>query len=187
MNLTFPTPAPSPLLVEIDHPAEWLAIYVMPRHEKRIAEHLCGRKIEHFLPCYEAQRKWKDGSKVTLRLPLFPGYLFVRTSWTKRIAALEVPGVVSVVGSREGPRIPDAYIDGLREGLQSGRIEPHPYLAVGTMVRVKSGLMAGMCGVLLRKKSGCRIVLTLQLIMKSIAVEVDINDVEPIHPACPPL
>ena len=135
---------------------------------------LSGRAVENYAPLYRARRRWSD-RHTTVELPLFPGYVFVHIPWTKRVAALEVPGVLSVVGKRDSSRIPDIYIDGLREGLRLGKIEPHPYLAVGTMVRVKSGLMAGMCGIFHRKKSGCRIVLTLDLIMKSVAVEVDIR------------
>jgi transcription antitermination factor NusG len=170
----------SPVVPDAAALPEWYAVYVMPRHEKRIAEHFHARQIEHFLPLYEARHKWKDGSKVTLQLPLFPGYVFVRTARNRRTRALEVPGVLSVVGTRDASRIQDAYIHSLREGLRLGKVEPHPYLVAGAVVRVKSGVMAGMQGVLLRRKGGCRIVLTLDLIMKSVAVEVDMDDLEPV-------
>jgi len=158
---------------------EWYAVYVIAKHEKRIAQHFQNRQIEHFLPLYEVRRKWRDGSKVTLQLPLFPSYIFVQTARARRVAALEVPGVLSVVGKRDASRIADAYIESLREGLRMGKVEPHPYLVEGERVRVKTGIMAGMQGILLRRKGSFRLVLTLDLIMKSIAVEVDIEDVEP--------
>jgi transcription antitermination factor NusG len=160
---------------------EWYAVYVVSKHEKRIAEHFRSRQIEHFLPLYEVRRKWKDGSKVTLQLPLFPSYVFVQTARSRRGSALEVPGVLSVVGKRDASRIPETYIQSLREGLRLGKVEPHPYLVAGETVRVKTGVMAGMQGVLLRRKGSFRLVLTLDLIMKSVAVEVDIDDVEPVH------
>jgi transcription antitermination factor NusG len=157
---------------------EWFAIYVMPRHEKRIAVHLRVRQIECFLPLYQARHKWKDGSKVTVQLPLFPNYLFVRTLRSQRGRALEVPGVLSAVGKRESSVISETYIDSLRRAVSSGNVEPHPYLATGTMVRVRSGVLAGLQGIVLRQKAGCRVVLSLELIMKSVAIEVDIADLE---------
>jgi transcription antitermination factor NusG len=157
-------------------PPEWFAIYAMSRHEKRIAEHLRVRQIEHFLPLYQAQHKWKDGSKVTVHLPLFPNYLFVRTQRAQRGRALEVPGVLSAVGKRESSIISEAYIDSLRQAVNSGKVEPHPYLATGKLVRVRSGVLAGLQGMVLRQKSSCRLVLSLELIMRSVAVEVDIAD-----------
>ena len=180
MNLISPTLSHNLVATEAAALPEWFAIYVMPRHEKRIAEHLGVRQIDYFLPLYEARHKWKNGSKVTLQLPLFPGYIFVRTVRNRRVAALEVPGVLSVVGKRDAIQIPDTYVHWLRKGLRLGKVEPHPGLPEGTLVRVKSGIMAGTRGVLLRRKSSCRIVLTLELIMKSVAVEVDIDDIEPV-------
>jgi transcription antitermination factor NusG len=154
---------------------EWFAVHCVPNHEKRIAEHFCVRQIEHFLPLFEAQRKRHDGSKTTVRVPLFPTYVFVRIVRTRRVPVLEVPSVLS---------IPDSYIDLLRQGIASHHMQPHPYIAVGTRVRVKSGTMAGAEGVLLRTKGSFRVVMTLELVMKSVALEVDLADLEaaiPLH------
>ena len=155
---------------------EWFAIYVMPRHEKRIAQHLQVRQIEHFLPLYETRRKWRDGSNVTVQLPLFPGYLFVRLLRGQRARALEVPGVFSAVGKRESSIISDIYIDSLRKIVSLGKAEPHPYLAVGTLVHIRFGALAGLQGIVVRQKASCRVILSLELIKKSVAVEVDIAD-----------
>lgn len=155
---------------------EWFVIYVMPRHEKRIAQHLQVRQIEHFLPLYEARRKWRDGSNVTVQLPLFPGYLFVRLLRGQRVRALEVPGVISAVGKRESSIISDIYIDSLRKIVSLGKAEPHPYLAAGTLVHIRSGALAGLQGIVVRQKASCRVILSLELIKKSVAVEVDIAD-----------
>ncbi len=170
------TTAPDFLSAEGCALPEWFAIYVMPRHEKRIAEHLRVRQIEYFLPLYEARHRWKDGSKVTVQLPLFPSYLFVRTIRSQRGRALEVSGVLSAVGKRELSVIPETYIDSLRKAVNCGKVEPHPYLAAGKLVRVRSGVLEGLQGIVLRQKSSCRVILSLQLIMSSVAVEVDIAD-----------
>ena len=162
--------------VEICAVPEWFAIYVMPRHEKRIAEHLQIRQIEYFLPLYEARRKWRDGSKVTVQLPLFPSYLFVRALRGQRGRALGVPGVLSAVGKRESSVISETYIDSLRKAVTLGKVEPHPYLATGASVRIRSGALAGLQGIVVRQKSGCRMVLSLELISRSVAVEVDTAD-----------
>jgi transcription antitermination factor NusG len=155
---------------------EWFAIYVMSRHEKRIAEHLRVRQIEHFLPLYGARHTWKDGSKVTVQLPLFPNYLFVRALRGQRGRALEVPGVLSAVGKRESSVISQTYIDTLRKAVTLGKVEPHPYLATGAFVHIRSGALAGLQGIVVRQKSSCRVVLSLELIRRSVAVEVDIAD-----------
>jgi len=156
----------------------WFAVFTAPRHEKRIETHFHLREIENFLPVYRKQRKWKDGSKGMLQLPLFPNYIFVRIGCGERVSVLKVPGVLSIVGGAKPLAVPDSDIHFLREGLQHGKIEPHPYIAVGTRVRIRSGVMAGMEGVLLRKKNNFRVVLTLDVIMKSVTVEVDLEDIE---------
>jgi len=157
----------------------WFALYTTCRHEKRVARHLEQREIEHFLPLYRAQHKWKDGSRVMVDLPLFPGYVFVRVESRHRAGVLAVPGVVSMVGpaSRPAP-LPEFEIETLRAGLNPTMAEPHPFLTVGQSVRIKAGALAGVEGIVLRKKSGLRVVLTLSLLMQSIAIEVDGDDVE---------
>jgi transcription antitermination factor NusG len=155
---------------------EWFAIYVMPRHEKRVAQHLQARQIEHFLPLYEIRRKWRDGSNVKVQLPLFPSYLFVRLLRGQRVRALGVPGVFSAVGKRESSIISDNYIDSLRKIVSLGKAEPHPYLAVGTLAHIRFGALAGLQGIVVRQKASCRVILSLELIKRSVAVEVDIAD-----------
>jgi transcription antitermination factor NusG len=144
---------------------------------------LSQREIEHYLPLYRADRKWRDGSKVTLDLPLFPGYLFVHIKRSERVSVLSIPGALAVVGGTGGEPapLPDAAIEALRTGLKEHRIEPHPLLRVGQFARIRSGAFAGMEGVVVRKKSGFRVVLTLEQIMQSVAVELDEDDVEPLN------
>lgn len=163
---------------------DWLAVFVMPRHEKRIEEHFRARGIESFLPLFQRQARWKDGSKHTLQLPLFPNYVFARVGYTGRLSVLEVPGVRFIVGGRRHSLpVPDSYIQFLQEGIRRGQIEVHPYLTAGTRVRIRSGVMAGAEGILLRKKNGFRVVLTLEMIMRSVIVEIAIEDIEPVSAA----
>ncbi len=160
----------------------WFAAYTASRHEKKVAQHLTQRKIEHYLPLYRSDRKWSDGSRVTLDLPLFPGYLFVRIRRSERVRVLDVPGVLAVVGGsgREPVPLPDEAVDALRSGLSLRRAEPHALLAVGQRARIRSGALAGMEGIVVRKKNGLRVVLTLEYIQRSIAVEVAAEDLEPL-------
>lgn len=162
---------------------QWFAAYTSARHEKTVAEHMAVRDIESFLPLYRTQRLWKNGCKMSLELPLFPSYIFVRISQRERVRVLEVPGIVSIVstGDKLAP-LPDADIEALRASIPLLKCEPHPYLVIGERVRIKEGSLAGMEGVLLRKKGIVRVVLSLDLIMQSVAVEVDATNVEPVSP-----
>jgi transcription antitermination factor NusG len=162
----------------------WFALYTTSRHEKRVAQHLGQREIEFYLPLYQSKRKWSDGSRVTLDLPLFPGYLFIRIRRDERSRVLNVPGALAVVGGTGGEpaALPDATIDALRRGLDLQPAEPHPLMTAGHRVRIRSGALAGLEGVVVRNKNSCRVVLTLEHIMRSFAVEVDMEDLEPLPP-----
>jgi len=159
---------------------QWLALYTAPRHEKRVAEHLSFRQVEFFLPLYRTVRKWRNGTRPELELPLFPGYVFVHINRFQRGRVLEVPGALALVGSRHEPSpLLDMEIESLRNGIHLRRVEPHPYLVVGERVRITTGPLVGWQGVLVRKKNNMRVVLTLDQIMRSIAIEVDATEVEP--------
>jgi transcription antitermination factor NusG len=158
----------------------WFAVYTSPRHEKRVSQHLGLQNIEHYLPTYRTKRKWKNGLNVTLDLPLFPGYLFVHIDRCERVRVLQVPGVLSFVGGtgRQPAPMPDAEIVALRSGLPLRNAEPHPLLTVGQRARIRSGALAGMEGVVVRRKNSLRVVLTMELIQRSVAVEVDEAELE---------
>jgi transcription antitermination factor NusG len=165
---------------------KWLALYTIPRHEKSVAGMLAQRQIEHFLPLYQTARQWKKSRPSLLELPLFPTYVFVRVAVHARSAVLGLPGVLSIVGSAREPwLLPDLEIEALRSGLQLYKAEPHPLLRVGEKIRIVRGVMKGLEGILLRMRHGTRVVLTLETIMRSVAIEVDLNDVEPAITAKP--
>jgi transcription termination/antitermination protein NusG len=162
--------------------SEWYAVYTSCRHEKRVALHLEERQIEHFLPLFSSERTWRGGSKENIHLPLFPGYLFVRIHRAQRGRVLSVPGALQIVQGvgRSPASISDATISSLRSGLAERRIEPHSLLLKGRRGLIRSGPFAGMEGVIERLKSGFRVVLTVEQINQSIAIEVAEEDIEPI-------
>jgi transcription antitermination factor NusG len=160
-------------------PSDWNAIYTRHQHEKTVASHLTRSGAEVFLPTYNVVRHWTDRKKL-LSLPLFPCYVFLRSGQPWK--ALATPGVHSLVtfAGRPAP-IPDLEIDAIRKAVASScRVEPHPFLRCGDWVRVKSGPLMGIEGILVRKKGSYRLILSLQLLGRSIAVEVDAISVQPL-------
>jgi transcription antitermination factor NusG len=158
----------------------WYALYTCPRHERCVAQQIEQRRISCFLPLYRSLRRWKDRRK-ELELALFPGYVFVQLALEDRLRVLQLPSAVRLVSFNGQPAaLPDSEIEQLRERLsRGGCVEPHPYLRVGRRVRVRGGPMQGLEGIIVRRKDRCRIVFSLDLIMRSMAVEVDESDVEP--------
>jgi transcription antitermination factor NusG len=161
--------------------ARWYAAHTSANHEKRVAAQLGAREVEHFLPLYESVRRWKD-RRVKLELPLFPGYIFVQMALRDRLKVQQVPGVARLVAFDGKPAaLPEGEIEAMRRSLDSGlRAEPHPYLTVGRRVRLKSGPLAGMQGLLLRRKGNFRVVISIELIQRSVAVDVDATDLEAV-------
>jgi len=172
----YPGPEPrlgGPILVVENHP-RWYAVYTWARHEKAVARHFEERGLTYFLPLYQAVHRWnKRSSRVSL--PLFPGYVFVRTGVRERFQPLQVPGVLHYAGSGVTPSpIADDEIEALRKILISGKeVGPHPYLSAGNSVQIVSGPLAGLRGIVQRTKSGNRFVLSVETIRQSIAVELD--------------
>jgi transcription antitermination factor NusG len=157
----------------------WFAVYTATNHEKSIAQHLRMREIETFLPLYSVTKRWKNRTTAKVDLPLFAGYIFVRIAPTERVRVLEVPMVYSVVGNRREPTpLPDDQIEGLRVALQGGQAHPFPYVKVGNRVRVRSGAFAGLEGVVVRTYGGLSVVLSVDMIQKSVAVHVEADELE---------
>ncbi len=161
--------------------ARWFAVYTNSHHEKCVARHFSERELECFLPLYQKVHRWAKRNSVRLDLPLFPNYVFVHITPRQRNSVLAVPGVLALVGRGSAPAaLRDSEIESLRTGLKLGKFEPHALLVAGERVRIKAGSMEGMEGILLRKKNEMRVVLTLDLIQRSVAVEVDAEDIEPV-------
>jgi transcription antitermination factor NusG len=166
--------------------SQWYAVYTRANHEKRVAEQFGERSVQHFIPLYDSVRRWKD-RQVKLRMPLFPGYLFVRVTPREQIRVLQVPGVARLVGFSGSPTpLADEEIEGLRDALAEGvRAEPHPYLRVGRRVRITTGPLSGREGILKRWKGDLRVVLSTDLIQRSVLVDVDASSVVPVHECSP--
>jgi len=173
--------APVPSHQVSESPRNWYAVHTRPSRERRTAEHFSYHGLENFMPHYRVVRRWKNRCTKASDIPLFPSYLFVRIASAERIRVLEVPSVISIVGrGREPLPLPDFEIESLRAGLHLRHAEPHPHLAVGQRARIRGGALTGMEGVVVRKNNSLRVVLTLDLIMQSVSVEVDGDELEPI-------
>ena len=155
----------------------WYAAYTSANHEKRVAQQLAWRSVEHFLPVYESVRPWKD-RRVRLQLPLFPGYVFVRLALRDRLHVLQVPGVARLVGFDGRPTPVTAEdIEAIRACLAGNRdVQPHPYVRCGQRVLVLSGPLAGFSGIVVRQKNRTRVVVSFDVLERSVAVEVDDSD-----------
>lgn len=156
----------------------WYAAYTVSRHEKTVAQHLLQREVECFLPLYETVHRWKNG-RHRVQLPLFPSYVFVRMGLRDKLRVLQVPGLVQLVTFQGSPAaLPDAEIQALRTGLSAGiHAQPHRYLNVGSKVEICRGPLQGVRGILLRHQGQFRVVISVEMIMRSIAVEVEATDV----------
>jgi transcription antitermination factor NusG len=159
----------------------WYAACTRSRHEKSIVRQLEERGIEYFLPLYRSVRRWKDRRK-ELDLVLFPGYVFVRLPWRERLRVLQLPSILRFVTFNGLPAaLPISELEALRNGLTQGvYAASHPYLRVGKRVLVRYGPLAGASGILVRKKDNFRIVISIEAIMRSVAVEIDEGDVVPL-------
>jgi transcription antitermination factor NusG len=160
--------------------SDWWALYTRHQHEKTVAEMLSAKGFEVFLPLYESIRRWKDRSKM-LTLPLFPCYVFVRGGLNRRLQVVTTPGVHMILFRGETVAIiPEAEIQAIRKVVEGPfRVEPHPFLKCGERVRVTRGSLEGVEGVLVRKKNLYRLVLSVDMMAQSVAVEIDATDVEP--------
>ena len=159
--------------------SNWYALYTCSRQEKRVAEQIERRRVSCFLPLYRSLRRWKDRRK-GLDLVLFPGYGFVRMKLEDRSRVLQLPGVLRVVSLDGRPAaLPVGEIERLRERLsRSSKVAPHPYLRTGRRVRASNGPLEGLEGIVVRRKESCRLVLSIDVIQRSAAVEVDEADLE---------
>jgi len=164
----------------------WYALYTKHRHEKVIARNLTYKGFETFVPLYEAARNWKDRVK-QIYIPLFPCYVFFRGDLERRLDIVKIPGIFSLVSSgNRATAILASEIESIRRAAGTGaHLEPHPFLSCGDRVRVKCGPLLGIEGILVRKKSVYRLVLTIEMLGKAAAVEVDAVLIERLNSTTP--
>lgn len=152
----------------------WFALQVRTRYETGVAEHLEGKGYDWFLPLYKARRRWSDRVK-EMDLPLFPGYLFCRFNPYDRLPILKTPGVTQIVGYNHVPvPVDEQEIDAIRRLVVSGLPNfPCPYFEVGSKVRIEAGALRGVEGVLTEVKGKRRLVLSITLLQRAVAVEIN--------------
>lgn len=157
----------------------WFVLHVRANQEKKTALRLSSNEIEHFLPYYRSVRQWKD-RRVTLEMPLFPGYIFVHLPFIDRMKVLSLPNVVDMIGSKNTPAIvPAEEIDYIKRSVEFGNATPHSALVEGQHVSIISGALRGMQGTLLRYQNNTRVVVAVDSIARSFAVDVDISCLKP--------
>jgi transcription antitermination factor NusG len=162
--------------------SSWYALTVKPRQELTASQYLSEKGFEEFSPVYRAQRRWSDRLK-EMEVCLFPGYVFCRFSYPERLQVVGTPGITSVVKIANIPApVPDSEIASIRAMVRSGRpVEPWLYLRVGEQVRIARGCLEGLCGALAYEKGCWRVVVNVELLQRSVAVEVDREAVAVVH------
>jgi transcription antitermination factor NusG len=172
----------SPLLpIPTSRNLEWFAVHTWARHEKSVFQQLCSKEVKAFLPLYQPSKRWRNG-QVSDPLPLFPGYLFVHIDIREQLPVLQTSGVARFIGfAGKAVALPEDEIAKLEAVVTNGVVAvPHPFLTVGDRVLIKNGPLAGLNGMLVRDKHSLRVVLSVELISRSISVELNATDVEPL-------
>jgi transcription antitermination factor NusG len=161
----------------------WYAIHTMPRHEKRIAVHLQGKRVCTFLPMLQQNHRWTD-RRSKVEVPMFSCYVFVRMFETveERLNVLRTPGVFGFVGSeRQGTPIPDEEIENLRTAI-TGKIPclVHPFVSAGKRVRIRGGALDGVEGILMGQGGEQSVVVSVELLRRSVSIRVEGYDIEAV-------
>lgn len=165
---------------------DWFAVHVRSRYESVVARCLKTKGYECFLPTYWSRRRWSDRVK-ELELPLFPGYFFCRFHLEDRLPILKTPGLISIVGIAQNPiPVDQAEIEAVRTLVNSGlRHQPWPYVRIGQKVRIEYGSLWGLEGILQSFKGRQRIVVSVTLLQRSVAAEIDSSWVSPTYDHIP--
>ena len=162
----------------------WFALQVRTRWESSTAVLLSGKGYQTLLPTYQTKRRW-NGRVKQMNAPLFPGYVFCQFDALKRLPILVTPGVISVVGRGRVPfPVNDREIAAIQTIVTSGfQAEPWPYLEVGQKIRIEGDSLSGLEGILIQFKGNNRIVVSVSLLRRSVALEIDRDCVRPVSPA----
>jgi transcription antitermination factor NusG len=159
----------------------WFALRLRSNCERLAGAHLHERGYEKFAPCYQVEKRWSDRTKLMDQF-LFPGYVFCRFDPNDRLPVLTVPGVVDIVGFGKSPEpIPDCEIERVRRMVDSGLLlAPHPYVQVGQAVLIEEGPLSGLEGILVELRGKARLVVSINLLQRSVSAEVDRQSIRPI-------
>ncbi len=159
----------------------WFALHVKSRREKLVAAALRGKGYQEFVPMYRSRRQWSD-RVADVETPLFPGYVFCRLDLNERLPVLTTPGVVAIVGFGKRPHpIADQEVEAIRTIVRSGLpAQPWPFLEVGQPVRIERGPLADLAGILLEIKKSQRLVVSVSLLRRSVAVEIEPDWARPV-------
>jgi transcription antitermination factor NusG len=160
----------------------WYAIHTRSRHEKVVRDQFAVKEITHLLPLHHKRSKWKDRIKM-IEVPLFGGYIFAYFALQNKLQVLQTVGVVRLVGlNGQAEPVPEDQIETIRKMVEHDMTyDPHPYLKEGMFVRVVRGPLQGAEGILVEKKKNYRFVISIDLIQKAVAVDIDSSDVEPVR------
>jgi len=159
----------------------WFALTVKPRHERAVAAQLEARTVEGYVPVHRECHRWSDRLR-TVELPLFPRYVFARFPLTERVSVLSIPSVLSVVGfGGKACPIEPRQIEAIQRMIASGLpVAPWPFLKLGQTVRLAGGALDGVEGILVREKTGYRVVVNVQLLNRAVSVEIERDRVETV-------
>jgi transcription antitermination factor NusG len=160
---------------------QWFALRVRSNYEKLVQGALQGKGYQEFLPLWRKRVRWSDRFK-EIEVPLFPGYVFGKFDVNRRLPVLTIPGVVRVVGNGQWPEpVDEAELTQVRRFVSSGLpIGPWPFLQIGDRVLIESGSLTGLEGILVQTKTQCRVVVSVGLLQRSVAVEIDRACVRPL-------
>ena len=175
--VTFPKDA-NAILHDVVEQTPWQVLHVRSNYEKRVAQHLNVRSVEHYLPLYSARVKWTDRIALTER-PLFTGYVFARFSPESRIKVISISGVVRSLGDDQRSLVSCGEMERIRQGLASGLLlRPHPYVTVGQKVRVRNGIFEGVEGVVAELRQQCKVIIALAAARQCFSLELTLGDIE---------
>lgn len=160
------------------HEGPWHVLHVMANHEKKVAQHLSIRSLEHYVPLYTEQSQWTDRI-VKLERPLFSGYVFVRFSPESRHPVITAPGVLRLLGDTQRDKVSDDEIRRIRESLEGGSLlRPHSSVPLGTRVRVRGGVFGGVEGIVTEFRQQCKVIIALGALQVCFSLEVELGDIQ---------
>lgn len=160
------------------HGSPWFVLHVLSNHEKKVAQHLDVRSIEYYLPLYKEKVRWTDRTVLAER-PLFSGYVFARFEPQNRIPVISTPGVLRLLGDQQWDLVEDEELSKIRIGLEKGMLlRPHPTIAVGTNVRIRDGVFAGVEGVVSELRRQCKVIITLSAVRQCFSLETGLDELE---------